>query len=121
MSFLCEYATAIYFTYSHIFHTFQHSAHIAYFFQHKMAFSTAILILFVFLLPNSIRFRYLDHLVANRMAPSMCLDPLERDWVDGFKQFCTTGVVVTLFNDNFVNCKAILILAIKHQQKQKTV
>ena len=29
----------------------------------------------VFLLPISIRFRYLDHLVANRMAPSMCLDP----------------------------------------------
>ena len=40
-------------------------------FPHKMAFSTAILIFFVFLLPLSIRFRYLDHLVANRMAPSM--------------------------------------------------
>jgi len=44
-------------------------------FLHKLAFSTAILILFVFLLPIYIRFRYLDHLVANRMAPSMCLDP----------------------------------------------
>jgi len=31
----------------------------------------AILILFVFLLPISIMFRYHDHLVANRMAPSM--------------------------------------------------
>ena len=31
----------------------------------------AILILVVFLLPISIRFRYLDHLIANRMAPSM--------------------------------------------------
>jgi len=43
-------------------------------FPHKMAFSTAILILFVFLLAISIRFRYLDHLVANRMALSMCPD-----------------------------------------------
>ena len=40
-----------------------------------MAFSTANLILFVFLLPISIRFHYIDHLVANRMAPSMCPDP----------------------------------------------
>jgi len=39
---------------------------------HKLAFLTAVLILFVFLLPISIRFRY--HLVANRMALSMCLD-----------------------------------------------
>ena len=47
------------------------------FFPHKLAFSTAILILFVFLLPISIRprFRYLDHLVANRMAPSVGPDP----------------------------------------------
>ena len=53
------------------------SAKCAYrmFFPHKMAFSTAILILFVFLLPISFRFHYLDHLVANRMAPSVCLNP----------------------------------------------
>ena len=43
---------------------------------HKLAFSTTILISFAFLLSISIiRFRYLDHMVANRMAPSMCLDP----------------------------------------------
>jgi len=44
------------------------------------AFSTAILIFFVFLLPISNRFRYLDHLVANRMAPSMCPDPCGTRW-----------------------------------------
>jgi len=44
-------------------------------FPHKLAFSISILILFVFLLPTSIRFCYLDHLVANRMVPSMCPDP----------------------------------------------
>jgi len=50
------------------------SAKCAYriFFPHKLASSTAILILSVFLLPIS--FLYLDHLVANRMAPSMCPD-----------------------------------------------
>ena len=59
-------------------------------FPHKLASSTAILILFVILLPISNRFRYLDHLVANSMAPSMCPDPrtpVERDGVLGFKQF----------------------------------
>jgi len=55
----------------HIFRTFQQSAHIAYFFPHKLAFSTAILILFLFPLPISITFCYLNRLVANRMAPSM--------------------------------------------------
>ena len=65
----CKYATTAFFAYfskvriSHIF------------FPHKLAFSTAVLILFLFLLPISIRFRYLDHLVANRMALSMCPDP----------------------------------------------
>jgi len=47
---------------------------ISHILPHKLAFSTAILILFVFVLPISIRFRYLDHLVANRMAPSTCPD-----------------------------------------------
>jgi len=42
------------------FRIFQQSARIAYFFPHKFAFSTTILVLFVFLLPISIRFRYLD-------------------------------------------------------------
>ena len=41
------------------FRLFHQSAHIAYFFPHKLAFSTVLLTLFVFLLPISIRFRYL--------------------------------------------------------------
>ena len=57
----------------------------AYFFPYKMAFLTTILIFFCFLLPLSIRFRYLDHLVANRR----CLDPCGTRYVVGFKQFCT--------------------------------
>ena len=62
------------------------SAKCAYciFFPHKLAFTTAFLILFVFLLPISIRFRYLDHLVANRMAPSVCPDPCGTRWVSWF-------------------------------------
>ena len=32
------------------------------------------------LLPNSNRFRYLDHLAANRMTPSMCPDPCGTRW-----------------------------------------
>jgi len=43
-------------------------------------------------LPISTRFCYLDHLVANRMTPSMCPElrtPMERDGVVGFKQFRT--------------------------------
>jgi len=54
-------------------------------FPHKLALSTAILLLFVFLLPISIRFRYLDHLVANRMAPSMCPDPCGTRWGSWFQ------------------------------------
>jgi len=57
---------------------------ILHIFPHKLAFTTAILILFVFLLPISIRFRYLDHLVANRMAPSVCPDPCGTRWVGWF-------------------------------------
>ena len=59
---------------------------IIHIFPHKLAFSTSILILFVFLLPVSIRFRYLNHLATDRMAPSMCPVPCV---VVGFKQFCT--------------------------------
>jgi len=52
------------------------SAKCAYriFFPHNSAFSTAILILLVFLLPISISFCYIGHLVSNRMAPSVCPD-----------------------------------------------
>jgi len=63
---------------------------ISHIFPHKLAFSTAIFkILFVFLLPISVRFRYLDQLLANRMAPSCVRTTVEPDGVVGFKQFCT--------------------------------
>ena len=39
----------------------------------------------MFLLPISIRFCYLDHLVANRMAPSMCPDPCGTRWGSWFQ------------------------------------
>ena len=73
-----------------IFRLLPHFSHVsvkcAYrvFFAHKLAFSTAILMLYYFSI--SIKCRYLSHLVANRMAPSMCLDPCG---VVRFKQFCT--------------------------------
>ena len=69
MSVLCEYAIAAFFAYFS-------KVCISHVFPHKLAFLTAILT-FVFLLPISIRFCYLDHLVAKRMVPSMCLDPCE--------------------------------------------
>ena len=53
--------------------------------SHKLAFSTAILTFFVFLLPISIRFHYLDHLVANRMAPSICLNSCGTRWGSWFQ------------------------------------
>ena len=59
---------------SHLF-TYFSKMHISHIFLHKLAFSKAILTLFVFLLSVSIRFCYLDHLIANIMAPSMCRDP----------------------------------------------
>jgi len=71
MSVLCEYAIVACFGY----------------FSKVWISHIAILKLFVFLLPISIMFRYLNHLVANKMAPSMC--PVEQDGVVGFKQFCT--------------------------------
>ena len=75
----------------HIFRILPHFSHISgkcvrrIFFPHKLVFSMAILILIVFLLPISIRFRYLDHLVANRMASFRCLDPCEMSWGSCFK------------------------------------
>ena len=87
MSVLYKYAIEAYIAYCHIFAYFSKvcTSHI---FPHKLAFSTALLMLFVFLLPISIRFPYLDHLVASRMAPSQSR-PLRNDRVVGFKQFCT--------------------------------
>jgi len=110
MSVLREYAIAAYFAYCRIFRIFQRSAHIAYFPPHKLAFSTAILVLFVFILPISIRFRYLDHLVANRMAPSTCPDPCGTRWGSWFfKQFCiifphiSTAYLVFMRSAYFLN------------------
>jgi len=74
------------------FFAYSSKVHISHIFPHKLAFSTAILIFFVFPLglPIVIRFRYIDHLVANRMAPSMCPDHVATKWdVVGFKQFRT--------------------------------
>jgi len=74
----------------HMFGILPHFSHISaksiyrVHFPHKLAFSTAFLILFVFLLPISIRFRYLD-LVANRLAPSMCPDPCGMRWGSWFQ------------------------------------
>ena len=48
MSVLREYAIAAYFAFCRIFRMFQQSAHIAYFFLHKFAFSTPMLILLIF-------------------------------------------------------------------------
>jgi len=75
MSVICDNAIAT---------NFEQSAHIAIF-VYKLALSTAVSILFVFLLAISIRFRYLDHLVVNRMAPSMCLDPCGMRWGSWFQ------------------------------------
>ena len=58
---------------------------ISHIFLHKLALSMAILILLEFLFPISIRFRYLDHLVANRKAPSMCPDPCGTSWGSWFQ------------------------------------
>ena len=71
------------FAYCHIFCIFQSRAHIAYFFPHKMAFSTAISISFVFLLPISI------WLPTEWHHPCVWTIPVERDGVVGFKQSCT--------------------------------
>ena len=83
VSVFSEYAITAYFACCRIFRIF-----CILFSRRKSTFSTAILTFFVFPSPISIRFRYLDHLVANRMAPSMCLHYRGTRWV-GFKQFCT--------------------------------
>ena len=58
---------------------------VSHIFPHKLAFLAAILILFVFLLPISIRFCYLNHLVSNRMAPSTCPDLCGTRWGSWFQ------------------------------------
>ena len=81
LSFLVRHISFMRICNCRIFRLLLHFSHIsakwAYriFFPHKLAFLTANLIFFVFQLYISTTFRYLSHLVANRMAPSMCLDP----------------------------------------------
>ena len=62
MSVLCECAIAAFFAYFS-------KVRILHISAHKLAFLTTIFVLFVFLLPISIRFHYLNHLVANIMPP----------------------------------------------------
>jgi len=69
MSVLCEYVIAAYFAYCRI---IQQSVHIAYFFPHKLAFSTAVLILFVFLLPISVCLQCLDTVVGRQEEHPAC-------------------------------------------------
>ena len=61
---------------------------ISHIFPHKVALSMAILLLFVFLLPISNTFYYLDQLVTEWHHPRV-QTPVEWDGVVGFKQFCT--------------------------------
>ena len=84
-----------------------HKSHI---FSAEIGILTAILILFMFLLIISIRFRYLNHLVANRMAPSMCPEHCETRWPwrSGFNQFCTTfppHIWCSHSPHNFLKCR----------------
>jgi len=65
------------------FRLFHQSAHIAYFFPHKLAFSTVLLTLFVFLLPI-----FLLGFVTSakyRMAPCTCPDPCGTKWGSWFQ------------------------------------
>ena len=84
MSVLCEYAITAHFAYCRIFARFS-KVRTSHIFLHKLAFSTVILTLSVLPLPISIRFRYLGHLVANRTAPSTCLDPCGKRWGSWFQ------------------------------------
>jgi len=94
----------------HLLPRFSHiSARCAYctFFPQKLAFSMAILILFVSLAPISIRFCYLDHLVANRMAPSMCPDPCGTKWGSWFQAilyYISDAYLVFMRSAYFLEC-----------------
>ena len=77
------------------------------FFPDKLAFSTAILILFVFLLPISTRFRYLDHLIANSVAPSMCPDPCRTrrgSWFQAILYHISVAYLVFMWFAYFLMC-----------------
>jgi len=95
-----------------IFHLLPHFSHIsakcAYrIFPQKLALSMAVLILCVFLLPISVRFHYLDHLIANRMAPSMCPDPCGTRWGSWFQEILyniSATYLVFMRSAHFLKC-----------------
>ena len=70
------------------------------------------------LLVISIRFRYLDHLVANRMAPSMCLDPCGTRWGSWFQAILyhtSAAYLVFMWSAYFLKCHIKLTwLSIQH-------
>jgi len=53
--------------------------HFSHIFPHKSAFSTAVLILFVFLFQFLLGF-VTSTMIVNRMAPSTCPDPCATSW-----------------------------------------
>ena len=79
-SVLCKYAIATYLAYRRVFFAYFSKVCTSHNFPHILALMTAIIILLVFLLPISSRFRYINHLVANRMALSMCPYPCGTRW-----------------------------------------
>ena len=82
-----------------------HTSHI---FPHKLAFLREFLTLFAFLLPISIRFHYLDHLVTNRMAPSTCPDPCGTRWGSWFPAILyhiSAAHLVFMRSDIFLKCR----------------
>ena len=112
---LCRHVSFMRICDFHIFCLLAHFWHIStkctlHIFPNKLTFSTAILILFVFLLPIYIRFCCLNHFFANRMAPSMCPDPCGTRWGSWFKQFCTifphisAAYLVFMWSAYFLKC-----------------
>ena len=108
MSVLCEYICDC-----RMFRTLPHFSHVsakcAYriFFSHKLAFSTAILTSLAFILPMSIRFRYLDSTIwlpTEWHHPCVRRIPVERDRVVGFKQFCTIYPHISVAYLAFMRC-----------------
>jgi len=58
--------------------------------------------------PISTRFRYLDHLTANRMAPSMCLDPCGTGWGSWFQAILyhiSAAYLVFMWSANLFKCR----------------
>jgi len=83
MSVLCEYAIAAYFAYCRIFRIL-----FAYFFPHRLTFSAAILILFVFCYLFLLGFVTSTIRLATDWHHPFVRISVERHGVDGFQQFC---------------------------------